>query len=156
MLTAAVFSDTHGNTAHMLEAMRDFRPDRVFHLGDCVSDADRLRTLFPEVPLTCVRGNCDSPPAAPASATVEFGGVRIFLTHGHEYGVKYSVDSLVYAAQEAGARLALFGHTHEALNVEIAGVQLLNPGSAGLGRQQSWGVVRVFENGGFASEIRWF
>lgn len=156
MLTAAVFSDTHGNTARMLEAVRDFRPDRVFHLGDCVSDADRLSAFFPDIPLTCVRGNCDSPSAAQASATVDLDGVRIFLTHGHEYGVKYSVDSLVYAAQEAGARLALFGHTHEALNVEIAGVQLLNPGSAGLGRQQSWAVVSIFDNGGVACEIRRF
>ena len=154
MLHAAVFSDTHANTALMLEAVRRFRPDVIFHLGDHDRDADCLRESFPEIPLYTVCGNCDFAARAPEKGVADLGPVRVFYTHGHLYSVQYDLESLVYAAQEAGAKLALFGHTHEALNLEIGGVQLLNPGSSGLGRQPSCGWVTVFDNGGIACEIR--
>ena len=154
MLHAAVFSDTHANTALMLEGVRRFRPDVIFHLGDHERDAERLREAFPEIPLYTVCGNCDFAPEPRLKGLAELGPVKVFYTHGHSYNVNWNLDTLVYAAQEAGARLALFGHTHEALNVEIGGVQLLNPGSAGLGRRPSFGWVTVFDNGGLACEIR--
>ncbi len=153
MLRAAVFADTHANTARMLEAARRLRPDILIHLGDHARDAEVLRRDFPETPLYVVRGNCDiAGDGAPERLVVELGPVKAFLTHGHLYSVGWSVDSLVYAAQEAGAKLALFGHTHEALNVEIGAVQVLNPGSAGKGRPPSCGLVTVFDNGGVACE----
>ncbi len=155
MLRAAVFSDTHSNTARMVEAVRSLRPDLLIHLGDHDRDAAVLRREFPELPLYVVRGNCDiAGDGAPERLVVELGPVKAFLTHGHLYSVGWSVDSLVYAAQEAGAKLALFGHTHEALNVEIGGVQVLNPGTAGKGRTLSCGLVTVFDNGGVACEVR--
>ena len=154
MLRAAVFSDTHANTARMTEAVRLLRPDLILHLGDLVRDTAVLRETFPEIPLYSVCGNCDIVPSAPETALVPFGPVTAFLTHGHLYNVDYSLDSLVYAAQEAGAKLALFGHTHEPLNIEIGGVQLLNPGTSGKGPRLSCGLVTVFDNGGIACEIR--
>ena len=154
MLTVAVFSDTYTNTARMVEAARSLRPDVIIHLGDHERDAETLRSQFPDTPLYSVCGNCDFAPTAPTKAVVTLGPVKAFLTHGHLYNVNYSIDSLVYAAQEAGAKLALFGHTHEAMNVEIGGVQVLNPGTAGKGRRLTWAVVTVFDNGGIACEIR--
>ena len=154
MLTAAVFSDTHGNTARMLKAVRQLQPDYIFHLGDFMRDTWCLREQFPNIPLSCVCGNCDPSDAMPGTAAVELGGVRIFLTHGHIYNVKWSLDSLVYAAQEAEAKVCLFGHTHDALNIELGRVQLLNPGTAGLGPNLSFGVLTVFDNGGVACEVR--
>ena len=154
MLRAAVFSDTHTNTARMLEAARALAPDVLIHLGDHARDAELLRAQFPELPLYVVRGNCDFGSAAPDRLIVELGPVKALLTHGHLYDVNWNLDRLVYAAQEAGAKLALFGHTHEALNVEIGGVQLLNPGTAGKGRQLSCGLVTVFDNGGVACEVK--
>ncbi len=156
MLTAAVFSDTHGNTARMLKAVRTLRPDHIFHLGDCVRDTECLRREFPAIPLSCVCGNCDFTAAAPERAIVELNGVRVFLTHGHLYNVRWSIDSLVYAAQEAEAKVCLFGHTHEALNVELGRVQVLNPGTAGQGHVLTWGVLKIFDNGGVACEVREF
>ena len=156
MLQAAVFSDTHGTSARMVEAVRLSRPDLVIHLGDCVRDTLPLREAFPALPLYSVCGNCDFAHSAPEKLVIELGPVKALLTHGHLYNVKFYVDSLVYAAQEEGAKLALFGHTHEALNVEIGGVQLLNPGAAGRGRAPSWGWVTVFDNGGIACEVRRF
>ena len=156
-MLAAVFSDTHGNVAKMLRAVRDCQPDVLIHLGDYDRDALALHREFPTLPLYSVCGNCDMAPIAPERLVAELGPVRALLTHGHLYAVQYGrIDSLVYAAQEAGAQLVLYGHTHEALYQELGGVQVLNPGSAGMGRRQSWATVQIYETGGFICQIRYF
>ena len=156
-MKAAVFSDTHANTALMLQAARDCRADLLIHLGDHDRDAEALRREFPDTPLYVVAGNCDPYSAAPLAAVVPLGGVGVYLCHGHQYGVDYGdVSRLVYAAQERGCSLALYGHTHRADRQEIGGVQVLNPGSAGKGRVRSWATVEVFPNGGLACEIHYF
>ena len=77
-----------------------------------------------------------------------------FITHGHLYGVKYGrLDSLVYAAMEQGAKIAMFGHTHEADIEEMGGVKIINPGTAGSGRNLTWARVEIYENGGIACSI---
>lgn len=154
-MKAAVFSDTHSNTALMVEAVRRCRPDVIIHLGDHDRDTNVLRVEFPEIPLYNVCGNCDLYPAAPDTDIVPLGPVKAFITHGHLYNVEYDrLDSLVYAAQEQGAKLAMYGHTHRPLHEEIGGVKVLNPGTAGKGRKLTWALVEVFDNGGIACEIK--
>ncbi len=154
MLKAAVFSDTHGNNFSMLEAARSSGADVFIHLGDHDRDAVLLRETFPETRVYSVCGNCDLFPLAPERLTIRLGPVRAFLTHGHLYNVRWQTDSLVYAAQEQGASLALFGHTHRAAYEELGGVTLINPGTAGRGRELSWALVTVFDNGAVACEIK--
>ena len=151
----AVFSDTHGATARMLRAARELCPDALVHLGDYERDADCLEKELPEIPLYRVCGNCDVSPQAPQEQVVTFGGVRALLCHGHRYAVDWGrLDSLVYAAQEKGCSLVLYGHTHRAENAEIGGVKLVNPGTAGLGAARSFALVEIFAGGGVAAEIR--
>ena len=59
MMKAAVFSDTHSNTALMVEAVARCRPDLIIHLGDHSRDTAILREKFPEIPLYSVRGKMD-------------------------------------------------------------------------------------------------
>ena len=154
-MKAAVFSDSHGETSLMMEAVRRTRPDVIIHLGDHDRDAVELRHAFPEIPLYSVCGNCDLMPLAPARDTVPLGPVKAFITHGHLYSVKFGrVDSLVYAAMEAGANIALFGHTHEPMNEQIGGVHIINPGTAGKGRRLTWALLEVFDNGGVYCSIK--
>ena len=153
-MKAAVFSDTHGNTARMAAKVAEVQPDVILHLGDHDRDTRILRQRFPDIPLYSVCGNCDYGSQEPVSGVVSLGPVRAFITHGHMYNVRWGVDSLVYAAQEAGAALALFGHTHQADYQEIGGVKVLNPGTAGRGRKLTWALIEVFDNGGIACEIR--
>ena len=157
MLRIAVFSDTHGNTAPMLSAARQERPDVLIHLGDHDRDALVLREEFPDTPLHSVCGNCDLMPLSPEKLVVQLGPVKALLTHGHIYNVsRWQADSLVYAAQEAGAQIAMFGHTHRAVNDQLGGVTLLNPGTAGKGADLSWARVTIFDNGAISCEIRDF
>ena len=157
MLRIAVFSDTHGNTAPMLTAARQEKPDVLIHLGDHDRDALVLREEFPDTPLYSVCGNCDLMPLAPEKLVVQLGPVKALLTHGHIYNVsRWQADSLVYAAQEAGAQIAMFGHTHRAVNDQLGGVTLLNPGTAGKGADLSWALVTVFDNGAISCEIKRF
>ena len=154
-MRAAVFSDTHGNTVLMVEAVRRVRPDVIIHLGDHDRDSFVLREEFPEIPLYNVCGNCDMMPFAPARQTVQLGPVKAFITHGHLYNVtRNTVDSLVYAAQEQGAQIAMFGHTHRAVNDQLGGVTVINPGSSGKGAAPTFALVEVFDNGAISCEIR--
>lgn len=156
-MLAAVFSDTHGNVARMLQAVRETKPDAIFHLGDYERDVRILREEFPDVPVYNVCGNCDVSPEALLDEVVELDTVRVFLTHGHRYGVDYGdLSRLAYAARERDCRLALFGHTHRADRQEWLGVTLLNPGTAGKGYQLSYATVQTFPNGGFVCQIHKF
>jgi putative phosphoesterase len=153
-MNAAVFSDTHGNTARMVEAVRRTRPDVLIHLGDYERDTRVLRREFPETPLYSVCGNCDYGSRGLLADVVPLGPVRAYITHGHRYNVDWNVDSLVYAAQERECQLALYGHTHRADSQEIGGVKVVNPGTAGQGYRLSYAWITVFDNGGIAVEIR--
>lgn len=140
-----VFSDTHGRTDGMLRAIRTENPDAVFHLGDYERDTRCIRAAFPHLLLCSVSGNCDAQPQNPDTAVFTLGGVRIFASHGHRYGVKFSLDALLNAGYFSNAGLIMFGHTHEAMHEEIAGTHILNPGSAGMGARCTYGIVTVLD-----------
>ena len=72
----------------------------------------------------------------------ELGGVRFLVTHGHKHDVKTGLLRLCYAAAEAGAQVAVFGHTHQALTEQQGNLWLLNPGAAS-GGNPSYGVVEL-------------
>ena len=152
-MIAAVFADSHGSTELMAEAVRRCRPDVIIHLGDYERDAFALREDFPHIPFYNVCGNCDMAQLSPITNTVQLGPVKAFICHGHTYNVKMNLHRLYYAAQEQGAKLALFGHTHIPCNEEIGGLMLINPGSAGKGRVPTWAKLEVFDNGGVYCQI---
>ena len=128
-----VFSDSHGDPDHMIEAVRAEKPDYVFFLGDGERDLQDLGREFPGLPVAAVRGNCDLYSDLPADLVCAVGGVRIFATHGHRYGVKTDrrLEALKYAAKRAGAEVALFGHTHSPCLEEEDGLTVINPGPGG-------------------------
>ena len=55
----AVFSDTHGFSRGMINAVEEYKPDQIIHLGDGMPDAEKVREMFPQIPVCCVPGNCD-------------------------------------------------------------------------------------------------
>ena len=149
-----IMSDSHGEQRYMEEAVYREMPDHIVHLGDVMRDAQLLHECFPAIPMTSMPGNRDFNTVDPPVIVTVFGGVKFLLTHGHTLGVKFSALKLLLAAQEAGVRVALFGHTHQAVNFEQQGVLLMNPGAAG-GFQPSYGVIEI-ENGEISSRIERF
>ena len=138
-----VLSDSHGDFHDMEQAVRSEQPDYVLHLGDYSRDVDRLRETFPMLAVAGVRGNCDyADLITPEEKLIEYVGVRVFLCHGHRYGVKSGLLRLYMAAQEKEADVALFGHTHCAFCEYKNGIWLLNPGSCGYDRS-SFGIIEI-------------
>lgn len=136
-------------------AAEQTNPDVILHLGDHISDAHELRRDLPSIPFHMVRGNCDFQAAGVTEQLLTFEGVKIFMTHGHIYGVKNGLDALISRAKSQHAALALYGHTHCAMTKRVRGVWLMNPGQMERHdntRAASYGVVRV-ENGSFACAI---
>lgn len=163
MTRIGVISDTHGSPASISAAVRAAgKVDGWFHLGDCASDAKRLRELT-GLPVFSVLGNCDGysvpdavedsflsgekGPASERVVTVE--GARIFLTHGHHYDVDIGPWTLSYRAEELNASAALYGHTHRAFLSAYGKVLILNPGSPSRPRGLSKPGFAILEvNGG--------
>ena len=56
------------------------------------------------------------------------------------YEVKYGLSNLVAAAEERGAQIALFGHTHQAMTEYRGGLYLMNPGSLS-GPSGTYGII---------------
>lgn len=138
-----VFSDSHGSVDPMCQAVELHRPDVVLHLGDTARDAEDLQRYFPALDIRAVRGNCDGwGTDAPETMQFKLDGVSVFMTHGHRYSVKYTLDSLANAVHFSGAKLGLFGHTHQSEYKKMGDAVLFNPGSVGMGRR-TYGLIEV-------------
>ncbi|MCL2618646.1 MAG: metallophosphoesterase [Defluviitaleaceae bacterium] len=126
-----VMSDSHGDIVSVRGILRRHagHVGGVVHLGDGYADIVEAAREFPHIALYAVAGNCDDCPGAPEKLVFGIGGTTVLAAHGHHYNVKTSFDRLCYAAQEAGADLCLFGHTHRAESFEYAGATFLNPGA---------------------------
>ncbi len=144
-MKVGIMSDSHGNTMAIDAALRQAgRVDHWLHAGDCISDAEYLQ-LASDTAVTMVAGNCDWPgTSVPGEALVELGGHRIFLTHGHLYGVRYTIEALQEAAAERGADVAVYGHTHVA-DITPGAVLVLNPGSVARPRDEALGSFLLLE-----------
>lgn len=136
MTRILVISDSHGDRRSLRAVLeRHGDADAVFHLGDGAADMDAPAQDFPHLQVYQVGGNCDSRfRLYPEEQETVLGGARFFATHGHLYGVKSSPLRLLYAARERGARVVLFGHTHQPLVHGEEGLCAVNPGSLRDGR----------------------
>lgn len=139
-----VFSDSHGRTLDLYDAIERDAPDAVIHLGDCYEDACDLRRSYPDLPVYAVLGNNDWGQDAPDHAVVRLAGVGIYFAHGHREGCSFSSPGrLPQHAAQAGCSLALFGHTHVVYHDMHGGVEVINPGSISLPRSGPASYVRL-------------
>lgn len=130
MKKVLVLSDSHGNIENMRVAVDKTMPDLIIHLGDCYADALALRTMYPDIPMEQVPGNCDCRDEALERILI-IEEMPIMICHGHTRNVKSNYLALEYAAIEKDVMAALFGHTHRVYYQQHNGLLLLNPGSVG-------------------------
>lgn len=146
-----VLSDSHGHIQAMLDAVDAEKPDMILHLGDHDRDCRQLREDYPHIILRAVRGNCDLRAAEPEYDEFVVEKKRVYMTHGHLYSVKTSLDSVMNTAFCRGADILLFGHTHMTCNKEMQGLRIVNPGS--IGYHKSYAVLEI-EHGAVNCEIK--
>jgi len=147
-----VISDSHGNKDAILRSVAHESPHLILHLGDHDRDCGSVEWTYPEIPLRSVRGNCDRSSQGLDIDEFVLGGKRFFMTHGHLYGVKTGISSIINAASCRGADVLLFGHTHIAYHDVFEGIAIVNPGSSGMGGKTY--AVLDLEGGVVACEIK--
>lgn len=137
-MRTAIFSDTHGNRAVLLGAVKAHLPlDRIIHLGDGIAEAEDISVEF-NIPLTAIAGNEDGVSTRPERLVINLYDVPALALHGHRQDLNPYYSAAVWEevyrdlaslALLAGARMVLFGHTHKPVLLQRSGVTLVNPGS---------------------------
>ena len=150
-MKAVIFSDSHRSFNPMMTAIeREGNVDVIIHAGDVLADVEDLEIMYPGQRLIYVKGNNDwMDRTTPEDRFFELEGVKIFLTHGHNYGVKYSPAKVMQKGLELGADICIFGHTHKAYHEKCGKIILINPGSAAY----RYGVLDI-EKGEFSINLK--
>jgi len=155
-----VISDTHGEIDKAKEAIEDNSDiDLIIHLGDYFRDAQKLSDLFPAIPMEYIYGNSDFMIGdVPSEKLLEYKGKKIFITHGHRYSVKWDYEKLYKKAEETGADILLFGHTHVAELIKRDKYTIRNPGSTSDPRgeeNESYAILEI-KDGKLEAKIIYF
>lgn len=148
MIVAAV-ADTHGKTELIIKKLKLLNPDHILFAGDYYGDGQKIIKVL-NVPGTSVAGNCDTSNRMQQEEIISLMGYKIFLVHGHQFGVKRDLSRLNYRAQELGVDAVVFGHTHSPFCDKIGELWLINPGSPVHSRfsgQGSFAIIEIDNHG---------
>ncbi|MFC7321069.1 metallophosphoesterase family protein [Halobacillus campisalis] len=123
-----IVSDTHGLTDKVIEIKErhQHEVDAMIHCGDSelAYASEELEGFY------YAKGNCDFEPEMENEQVVPVGNIKILVVHGHLHQIKSTLLPLSYRAEEVGAQIACFGHSHMAGAEKVNGKLLINPGSA--------------------------
>ena len=146
-----VLSDSHGNYHALSKVIKEFHADLYIHLGDGEHELNTFCRANPDKQIYHVCGNCDFASLSDDELLISPDDKNvIFAVHGHNHGVKYSLETLKKTALSKGANIALFGHTHSRYCEYDNGLYILNPGSVSLprdGNKPSFGIIELLPNG---------
>ncbi|AGL01609.1 metallophosphoesterase [Desulfoscipio gibsoniae] len=150
IVRVGVISDTHGSFSTAMQAINKMGTiDALIHAGDLYSDALQISSDI-KVPVYAVTGNCDITDPGQEELIFTLGDYKIYITHGHLYRVKNTLQLLYYRVQEVEAQVAVFGHTHVPVNTWQNNVLLFNPGSTSRpppGVKASFGILDIGTDG---------
>ncbi len=155
-----VISDSHGDHSILEHAIENYGRDcdALLFLGDGISDLFTIIENNYHIPkdinivppvVAFVRGNGDDSVYSlftdeqhrvdiPENETISVCGKKLFLTHGHRFGVYYSRTNLLEHVRQHGCKAGLFGHTHVPYQERFEDdVLLFNPGSCSRPRNYS-------------------
>jgi uncharacterized protein len=142
-----IMSDSHGWGEEIVQLVKrhQHEVDAMIHCGDSELqvDASELQGL------KMVKGNCDFGADFPEDLIETFGSFVVYATHGHLYNVKMTHVPLSYRAEEVGANLVCFGHSHVATSFKEQGIVFINPGSFRLPRspkEQTYVICEVTDS----------
>lgn len=147
-----VMSDSHGNKSAILSAVAKESPELILHLGDYDRDCAVIGWDYQQIPVRCVRGNCDRSSSGPDTDEFTLGGQRFLMTHGNHHSVKTGLSSVINFAVSRGADVLLFGHTHMPHYSVKHGISIINPGSIGMSGKTY--AVLEFRDGALQCDIK--
>lgn len=147
-----VMSDSHRDLTSARNVVKTIgsQIDLIVHLGDCEDDVKQLMMEYPDYKFEYVVGNCDFGSDYDLYKLLEIEKVKIFITHGHRYGVKWGYERISYAGEEKGADIVLFGHTHMPVIENLGKIKIMNPGSISQPRGinvASYGILNIDDYG---------
>ncbi|MEF3304929.1 metallophosphoesterase family protein [Paenibacillus sp. GYB003] len=163
-MIVGVVSDTHvpgksrGLPRELIEGI--CRADAIVHAGDWLT-LDVYEELSAIAPVYGVAGNGDGDEIVRRfgwKTTVELGGVRIGIVHGHTGKGRSTPERARLAFADERPDLIVFGHSHIPLLEREGPTVLFNPGSPTDKRRQprySYGIVTI-RGGSFEAEHRFF
>ncbi|WP_164668452.1 YfcE family phosphodiesterase [Virgibacillus doumboii] len=125
-----VISDSHGSTEELKQIKARHSVEFMIHCGDSELDMDA-----PELEgFLKVAGNCDFDTRFSQEQGSLIEDLHFFFAHGHRHQVKSNLLTVAYRAEEEGAQVICFGHTHIAGAEKVGNQLLINPGSTLLPR----------------------
>ncbi len=145
-----VMSDSHGKLANLIDVgLMHKNADAFLFLGDGWRDFEDFKLAFDNKLCISVKGNCDLGCDEITERVYEVYGVKIFMAHGHTYGVKGGIGAMLKEAKKQNCDIMLYGHTHIAYEKYIDGIYVLNPGTAGRGGydSNSYGIIEITDKG---------
>jgi len=156
-----VVSDNHRKLDNIYQLLEE-NPDISYfiHLGDSEGSEDAIRTHLPKgCESYFVQGNNDFFAYLPKEIEMRLGKERLFLTHGHLYGVGFDLQGLADEARDRNCSMALFGHTHRPFSRVVNGVLCINPGSISFPRQDnrtpSYAMFYLDNKGDLRTELKY-
>ncbi|MGR9049149.1 metallophosphoesterase [Halobacillus faecis] len=137
-----IVSDTHGLKNEVMDIKaRHQEVDAMIHCGDSelAFDSKELEGF------SYAKGNCDFEPEMEEEQTLQVGEVMFLVVHGHLHQIKSTLMPLSYRAEEVGAQVACFGHSHIAGAEKVGDTLFINPGSARLPRDREEPTYAILE-----------
>ena len=146
-----LISDTHHNLNNYEKVLKKVgKLDLILHMGD-MEEQEALIVSLASCPVEFVSGNNDFFTREPRDRDLVLGGIPIFMTHGHHYGVSMGLRYLEEEARSRKAAVVLYGHTHRPAIDYIGDIAFVNPGSLSYPRQQnrrpSFGILEIDDRG---------
>lgn len=146
-----IVSDTHGYHKNLDRALENAGTvDMFIHLGDVEGGEEYINAV-----VSCekhvVRGNNDFFSELPKEEEFYIGAKKVFITHGHYYGVSLDPQQVREEGQARNADIVMFGHTHRPYLEQQQDITVLNPGSLSFPRQEgrkgSYMIMKMNDDG---------
>ena len=143
-----LISDSHGKKEYIEQLVQCNNYQYIFFAGDGIRD---LGVDIYDPKFVYVRGNCDFFAInEPITQTIFVDNLKILITHGDYYNVKYGLEKLQLFAIKNNYNLICFGHTHKKMFLEQDGKIFINAGSL---KNGDFAEIKI-ENGKVSAEFK--
>lgn len=131
-----IVSDTHRKNDNYFRILKkQGKLDMIIHCGD-IEGSEYALSESADCPVFMISGNNDFFSELPRDRELNVGNYKVWVTHGHYYGVSLGIEMLKQEARSRGVQVVMFGHTHRpCIDIEDDLVAI-NPGSLSYPRQE--------------------